>query len=502
MAIDSVHPEYLAIDPDWDLLSDCFAGERVVKSLGEKYLPATSGMKADGMSNTNDPGLLAYNSYKTRALFPDFIKEAVQAVVGIVAREDAIIELPKEMEALRDKATIDGEDLQTLLRKIYTAQFLHGRFGLLAEVPNGVAAGDVMPYIVTYNAKSIINWDTGLVKDGIRNLELVVLDESGYQRNQELNWVIKNRYHILITQRGLQDIHSVDQTDPIGGTYMAATLETGQQLNEAEFVAPSIAGRTSDSIPFVFVNTNDLVAEPDFPPLLGLANLAMAVYRAEADYRQALFLQGQETFVVIGGDSESGTKRVGAGAYLELPAKADAKYVGVNSNGLSEMRLSLQNDKKEAAEKGARLLDFSDASRQSGEALRIRVASKTATLTSVARTGAAALEEILKKIAMWMGADPEEVCVKVKLDFSDDQIVGRELLEWMQAKQMGAPISNESIHKMLRERGATDLSYEDELSELDDETMGIEGTAADDSSETNMDNNEPVDTNEEGNSEA
>jgi hypothetical protein len=70
---------------------------------------------------------------------------------------------------------------------------------------------------------------------------------------------------------------------------------------------------------------------------------------------------------------------------LELAMGGDAKYIGVKADGLAEQRQALENDKEQAAERGARLLDFGDTARQSGDALRIRVAARTTNLTTLAQ---------------------------------------------------------------------------------------------------------------------
>jgi hypothetical protein len=241
---------------------------------------------------------------------------------------------------------------------------------------------------------------------------------------------------------------------------------------------------TLQNIPFIFVNTEDLVTDPDEPPLLGLSNLALAVYRGEADYRQGLFLQGQETLVVIGADElEGDDTRMGAGSRLDLPLEGDAKYIGVSAAGLEEQRNAIENDKKQAAEQGSRLLDFSDGSDASGAALRIRVAAKTPTLISIALTGAAALQEALRIAAAWVGADPDEVKVEANLDFAEDELSGRDLLELMSAKAMGAPISLQSVHRLMRKKDVTTLSYEEELEEINDEEP-LGGTGAEDDGDT------------------
>jgi hypothetical protein len=465
-----VHPSYAALLEDWQQLTDTYSGERVVKSKGTVYLPATSGMLAGGMENANQAGAREYDAYKKRAVFHDLVRQAVEGMVGILHREPPNIELPEKLEPLRDNATVNGESLDTLLRRINEAQFLHGRYALLLE-PDSGADVNGLPYIAPYEATSVINWDDGIRQQGKQKLEMVVLDESAYVRTEDFTWEVKYKYRVLVLN---SERNNLPLDLPAQGTYLAGVQDDAlNSLSSINYIEPQIGGVSLNEIPFVFINTNDLVPEPDLPPLLGLSNLALAIYRGEADYRQTLFMQGQDTLVVIGDESEE-ELAVGANAMIKLPAGGDAKYIGVNSNGLKEMKEAIANDKLQASEQGARLMDFGENNRQSGEALKIRVAAKTASLTSIAQTGAEGLQRILRKAAEWVGADPEQVIVTPNLKFADEELTGKQAMEWMQAKVMGAPISSRSIHRLMQERGVTEYDYEEELDEIDSEGAGLE----------------------------
>lgn len=482
MAIDAKHPRYVKREKDWVQLEDTLAGERAVKDKGREYLPPTSGMLLDGME-PNQLGYQAYQAYLMRAVFHDILKDAVDGMVGIMHRQPAQIELPDRMKPLLENATNEGETMQQLLMRINRAQLEYGRIGLLLEVPDGLAAGDVLPYFVTYSAARIINWDTGIRKQGRRELELVVLDESEYKRVSGLEWSEVTRFRVLTRSNQIDRFFDDDQDLPAGGVYVVATTsdKTVDMPPPEAFVAPSIGGVYFDQIPFAFINANDLAPEPDIPPLLGLSNLSLAIYRGEADYRQALYAQAQETLVTIGMGEEDteNESRVGASSAIHLPIGGDAKFIGVSGSGLTEMRHSLENDKTAATQRGARLLTAKGGDRQSGEALRVRVAAQTATLTGLAKTAAYGLELLLKQAAEVMGLDPAEVKVTPNLDFTDDTLVGRDLLEYMQAKAMGAPISRQSIHALMKERGVTKLDFETEMALLDSEDplLGASGNA-------------------------
>lgn len=467
--IETVHPLYAKHVADWELMDDAYHGQRQVKEKGYKYLPATPGQVIDGLLH-NQTGRKNYLAYKMRARFPEFVSDAVEALLGVMHHKPATIELPDKMMDLMDKATIKGESLQLLLRRINEHQLITGRLGLLADIEDGAQVG-TLPYIALYKAKDIINWDDTQRDIQQRDrLNLIVLNESRHER-KNLEWRFIRRYRALV-------LGELDPNDP-SEVYQMAVLgeQTNLNLTTANMIVPSVAGQTLTDIPFVVINSRDIVAQPDDPPLLGLANLAMCVYRGEADYRGALFMQGQDTLVIIGG-GENEEIRAGAGAHIDVPMGGDAKYIGTDSKGLKEMRESIVNDRKEAGEQGGKLLDTRGSAIESGEALRIRVGARTASLNQIAMTGAEGLQTILRMIAVWVNADPEKVIVTANMDFADSSVEGRTLVDWMTAKTLGLPWSKESIHRKLQEKDFTEMEYEDEMTAIEAEApeLGGEGT--------------------------
>jgi hypothetical protein len=479
MALPDKHPEFVNRLGEWIQMADTYAGERAVKSKRLDYLPATEGMVQDGMTSAQAPGWKDYEAYLLRAFFHDVVKDAVKAMVGIMHNTPAEITLPKRLAGMMEKATIQGEGLQMLLRRITVAQLVYGRCGLLADAPTGADINTAIPYISFYDPIRIINWDAGRLNEGMNDLDLVVLDEGGYRR-EGFTWKTERKYRIL-ARGGPQVLAS--GWEGAGGAenpYGVAIKVNDTSMPVAEdFLIPSIGGRALSKIPFVFVGANDLVPEPETPPLLGLSNLALAIYRAEADYRQTLYLQGQQTLVIIGGavDEANPTQlRTGAKGVIDLKLSGDAKYIGVSADGLGEMRQSLENDKLKADMAGVAFLDVGNARGESGEALRIRVAARTTTISSVAQAGGQGLENILKLCAEWVGEDPEEVSVKPTTDFADQTVAGAALLAFMQAKQLGLPLSLRSMHRMMKMNDMTEMDFEEENAQIEEEAASMLGT--------------------------
>ena len=463
MPIDTEHPEYAARTPDWTIMRDCYEGERKIKSKSFTYLPATGGMIEDGAEISKEPGLSAYIAYRLRAVFPDAVEDATKILVGAMHRKPAKIELPPQLEEMRDLATRGGDSLEGLLRKINEEQLLAGRVGLLADV---TPARDV-PHLVSYAAEAIINWDDQNPDlFGLDELQLVVLKEEIQRRTDVFEWETIVQYRACMLEQQFEN------GEPVGDArkYITFTETEGAIEEQTDAITPSFKGRTLEKIPFVFIGANDLTASPDDIPLMGLARYSLVAYRGEADYRQTLFMLGQDTLVTIGEESDeegapARSTRTGAGAKISMPAApgADAKFIGINRDGISEQRIALQNDHTRLREMGSRLLEPRSGQAESGEALKVRVAAQTSTLLQIALTAAAGLENILKVCAEWVGADPEAVKVIPNLDFAETKARPSDLRDLLDARERGAPLSMESIHQWAKQNGFTDAEFEAEV---------------------------------------
>lgn len=436
-------------------MRDTHAGASMVKAKRELYLPKTRGMAEQGKA-----GEARYDAYLQRAHFPTVLRDAVEKNIGVMHHKPPKIELPTALEPLRESATPFGESLEVLLRRINEEQLITGRLGLLLD-GNRTRP---LPFIVFYRGEHVINWDDGTRDDPNvgQVLNLVVLQESEPERTMDFEWEYEEKWRVL----ALGDL----QTNEQDGVYRAATVRDENAFSEAEMIVPSLRGRTLDFIPFVFCNTKDIVPDPDEPPFHSLADLALTIYRGDADYRQALFTQAQDTLVVTG-DSNDDDKSysLGAGSVIRLPTGASAEFIGVSSDGIPHMRESLIDLQNVAAMKGGELLETVSREKESSAALNTRVAAKTASLNQIAMAGAYALEKSLKQAAQWVGANPDQVSVKPNLDFAGGQAQPRSFVDLMTAKGMGMVISHESIHALLKDQDFTELEYDAEKAKVDEE---------------------------------
>ncbi|MFC3628219.1 DUF4055 domain-containing protein [Paracoccus angustae] len=427
---------------EWAMLRACQRGEKAVKEAGEAYLPMPSGFRTQA-----DAGRMMYSAYQMRAQFSEILAPTIRGMVGVIHRTEAQIDMPAAMQGLWERATGDGLPLEALHRRITGELLLTGRYGLLAEASS---EGSDLPWLAGYSAEALINWSEGR--------DFYVLDESGLIRD-EFQWREQKRYRVL-------------QLD--GGRYTVHTY-TGEEKDSKEIQPTARGGAALTEIPFVVMGPRDLSVAPSEPPLIGVARAALALYRLDADYRHVLYMSGQETLFIFNGEAP---EAVGAGVVVCLTASKedhapDAKYVGPSGQSIGDLRQAIQDERANAASAGARLFDAEKKSAESGDALRIRYAAQTATLTSIAQASAQGLEKALRHIAVMIGVDPNTVVVRPNLSFIDATLSPTDAAALM-ALWQGGSISYQTFYEQLQkgEIASAERDHEAELKLIDAEQMG------------------------------
>ena len=437
MTVSSHHPDYDEYRLEWKLCRDAYRGEQAIKEGGTRYLPMPSGFKTQP-----DKGVDLYSAYSARAQFPSIMPQTIAGMVGVIHRAEAQIEMPDAMMPLWERATPDGLPLEVLHRRITSELLIAGRYGLLVDVRDG----EPLPMIAGYIAEVLINWD----EDG----SLIVLDETDYVRTG-FTWIEQPSWRALTIEDGRYVVRVYDFENA-----------------DAEPVQPSARGGVPlGEIPFVVANARDLRLEPEIPPLLGVARSAVNIYQLSADYRWQLFMTGQETLFVIDADPPD---IVGAGVIVTLKGgdglTPDAKYVGPAGTGIAAHRTAILDERQAAVSAGAKLFESNGGGDESGEALRLRYAAETATLTTVAQNSAAALERALRYVAIMMGLDPEAVVVKPNLQFVDTKMAPAEAESLVRVWQEGA-ISYQTPYASVQagEIASAERDHDEEMALIDDE---------------------------------
>ena len=436
MAVSTLHPELTAAQlADWRLCLDAYAGEGSMKQRGEIYLPMPSGYRGH-----TDEGLAAYTAYKVRAQFPDVMASSVGAMVGIIHSEAIEVELPANMEYLRENVDGDKTTLEDFHKNATRALLYLGRYGVLADAPSG--GGD--PFLAGYRGDTIINWDRGFY----------VLDESKMVRSG-FQWTHEERYRVL---------------QMVDGAYIA---ETHTPAGIVEATPTRLGGGSLTEVPFAIASAKDMGADLEAPPMIGIARAALAMYQLSADYRLQLYMSGQETLVAINGEAPTA---VGAGVVHEMQGSdgitPDLKYVSPSCTGIDKHLIAIQDNRVVAIQAGARLFEQSGQANESGKARSMRFRSETANLKTISQASCSLMEQSLRNAARLLGQSDaviEAITVTPPKDLLDATLTPQEAVALFSLVENGG-LSHETFYERAQAGGIANSERD-----FDEEYALIEG---------------------------
>lgn len=394
MPVDARHSQYESMVPKWQRMRDAVEGEDAVKAKGKAYLPVPPGI--DQPWGENDP---AYLNYLRRAPYPDIVAPTIQGMVGLMSRKETQIEMPTGLDRMREQATPDGLDVHGLLTRTRFEVLTTGRYVLFVDAPED--GGE--PFIATYSAESLINWRS----DGDR-VTMAVFEESVTEPKADDPFVDES-----VTQwREASIEQALDENNrPTGSERYVVRVwraiegsDGSKQFYVLSEVMPQGRGVPMDRVPVVIVGSRHLLPDPDQIPMLGVANRTFDYYRQVADYRLALFMSSQVTPYGTGLEKEEIPTKLGPSAFFAANSEsATFGFLEISGNGLNAQKESLQDTYGHILDAAMRVIGDGKRSAESGEALRLRFQSQTATLSSVAQSTAEGVSEALRMVAEWDG---------------------------------------------------------------------------------------------------
>lgn len=339
MPINTTHPQYDALAPRWQRMTDVCNGEDAIKAAGERYLPMPN-------KDIRTPEALArYSNYKDRAVFVEVTKDTLDKYTGQAFKDDPVLNVDKQLDYMKRDANGAGLSIYQIAQKAFEAQLERGRFGLFVDYPttnDEVSQADVernalRPTINFYAPESIINWRTTVI-GGQTVTNMIVLHETVYETNPEdifsSEQIEQWRYLGLDEDGYFVEVRRKATTDQQGD-------KDGFIIHQPR-VYPTKSGNVKfDRIPFVIggSDSNDWCEQNI--PLESLAKMNLAHYRNSADYEQSAFICGQVQPWMSGVSAhrmealEKQKIRIGAGAMIMLEENGKFGFAQAEPNTLA-----------------------------------------------------------------------------------------------------------------------------------------------------------------------
>lgn len=445
MPVTTTHPEYDAHLAEWQLMDDALAGEAAIKNRSTTYLPKPSGM-VEAEKQDLEGNAYLYKNYATRAQYDHWVKDSQRSMMGLVSRLTPEVELPSGMEELVDNVTDDGFGLTDLFLRVVRQSMGHGRVPLLVNVDD-----DGRPYVSIYQATSATNWAEG-IQGGRRDLILSVFRETRKKDQSDIY------SHEMVTVYRVFEIND--------GVCVTRVLdEKDQVIEEERSLLTAHSGRGAlKYIPVIYCGPTNNSVDVDEIPLLSMARAALKSYQLSADYFTALHQTSHPQPWVSGLDDDTVFSVTGPSAAWNLGKNGQCGYLEFQGAGIEAVRTAMTDQKNAALEAGAKVMDMSGV--ESGEARQSRQNDQHATLHSIVKTAAAAIEQALRFAAEWTGRDPKEVTFAVKPEFNipdiDPQVLGQ-----LQQAVLAGGISWDSYWQYLTTGKLPEHGYDEEVPKVE-----------------------------------
>jgi len=423
----------------WIKIREAIEGEDAVKQQGELYLPKPSGLTPK-----------QYEAYKTRAYFFPATERTLRGMVGLAMRNDPIINVPDKLEPMIAATTSDATPINVMIDEIIREVLSLGRYGMLLDFPEFATVADV-PYITTYMAEDIVNWEQEIVA-GRKALTMVFLKDE-----------------VEVDETTGDETTCYIECALVDGVYTVSRWKDAKEgMIKIDEVVPRVKGKSLGYIPFVFVNPYDNRPTVEKPPFLDLVNVNMAHYRNSADYEHALFYTAQPTPWYSGTvTDEMRPRTIGPSTIWALGPDGKAGMLEFSGAGISAQRQAMEDKEGNMAALGARMIAEFMNRNESTDTARMRGRSETSLMLSVVNMAEHALNRLFYWAADWTGADPSKVDIKLNKDFYDSRMAAGDLSELVKAWQAGA-ISRTTLHENLQRGEIVDgkRTIEEEVDEI------------------------------------
>ncbi len=462
MSVDSQHAEYSESITSWQLVRDCNAGSKAVKSrsagstnsgtldglAGTAYLPAPN---ATDNSNKNSA---RYHAYKKRANFVNFTAHTKEGLTGLVFRRKTTIETPTDIKYLITNANGDGLTTDQMIKNATNEVLMIGRYGLLVDYPETppgltdaeVRAMELQANILSWPAESVINWRSEMV-GGVKKLTMVVLREPREESTDGFEYKTVCYHRVLLLKKIDDKMIYVQNVYDDSGNMVV--WKTGED-NDGDIVTGDIIPRKNDGsewteIPFTFIGSVNNDSVVDKAPLYDIAEVNIAHYRNSADYEESSFMVGQPTPVIAGLTQswvDTNFKQgiaLGVLGGIMLPEGGNADLLQASPNQMPEKGMEMKE--QQMMKIGANIIQDVGGN-ETVDAVKIRFTGQNSKLGSIIQNVEAAFGQCYTWAQEFMGGAGESI-ITINKEFYDATIEPQLLMAQIQLLDRGLIAPND-----------------------------------------------------------
>jgi hypothetical protein len=417
MEINSTHPQYNDNIVDWTKINDITS----LKNLSRYLIELNPLDKSQANVTRNE-------QYRKRAIFYAIAAQTVKGMVGTIFRRWPTMQVPVELEYLKENADGAGISIYQSSQKACDSILKKGRAGIYVTFPKtegevkraDILAGKYVATIHQFDAEEIINWR--IEHEGSRvYLALVITkerEESTVRRGYATEFT--NIYRELYL-----DLPLDMEGNPIGKRKVFHERiwreDSNKLLTPVSIHIPTDAnGNFWEEIPFSFIGSENNDADVDSPPMLPLVDVNIGHYRNSADYEDSVWFCGQAQPYMTGLTQDyidmlaANNMYVGSRNLIGVPTGESFGYAQAAPNTM--VREAMQDKITAMIQLGARLMQSGSSTKTATQAEADKE-SQTSVLAMVASNVSEAYTKAILWISMYMGANPEGAHYTLSQDF-------------------------------------------------------------------------------------
>ena len=468
MPLDTPHKDYTEAQADWKECRDAAYGRKKVHAAGEAYLPKLS---------HSDPATEAanYKAFMMRAGFYNATGRTLEGLSGMVFRKDPIIVAPDAMADIIDDMTLGGESLRAVAEKTVDEDLEVGRFGILADYPQGEGSPlskaqaeqlNLRPHASLYPAESLLDWRFKRINN-VMKLSYAKLKETiEVPGKDEFSIEEDEQFRIL-------DI------DELGYRQRVFQVIGGKETQIGDDILPLMAGKRMDFIPFEIISPNGDSKAVCKPPILDLVEVNLSHYRTMADLEHGahyaalptpVFSGLSENDLPVGDDGKAKPIAIGSGEAIMIPQpEGRASYLEFTGAGLKSLRELAEDKKSDMATLGARMIASDKKAAETAETHNIKRQGENSVLAATAKSVSASLTTVLEWLRDWAGITGD-VSIELNTDFMPVTMSPQLIRELVGALQ-GGTISGETFWWNMQrgEIAPAKTSWEDEKERIEED---------------------------------
>lgn len=425
-----------------------------------------------------------YERYVLRATFYNATFNTIQSFVGLAFGTPPEAKIPTGASEIVEDADMAGSPLAQVAERSLREVLKVGRAGLFVDLPPsppGLSAAQakemgIRPFVVLYNAESIINWTFSRI-GGKTRLARLVLAEPGEGGSL--------RYRELLLGELAPELAAAEGLDALGrAVYSIRVWEKAAPGagKEAGYVVTSTAVPRMKSEPLDFIPFFPLAPSGEDwrtarPPLLDLVDMNLSHYRTMADLEHGRFFLGIPTPVFAGFDFNSENKEEGGEVDVRLGSpegivtrdpNAKWGFLEFTGAGIGALERAAEAKEKMMAALGASYLTDQKLGVESGEALKIRTHGSASALAGIVSAVSRGISQALDCMVRWAGFAPAdgEVSFSINDDFTPSGLSAQELEALVKAVQAGQLPRFDFFRALVKGKViAPDRTYDDFVAE-------------------------------------